>query len=169
MKILVLGFAAGLVSAFAGGSSASAQTTVPYAGTYYETATGPNCVGNTSCMFTFNPVPILPSVNGSGNAVLFVERVNCRIVVNSAVSAAAPTAISRAEGKTSNATKVFFLPTSTSFYTANFSFSINLIDQPTLFFVGPGVSPTINIISPFGIEAPIGGDQPTCSVSGLIQ
>ena len=154
MKRLGLEFCVGLALAFASVGSTFAQTTVPYAATYYETATGPNCVGNTSCTFTFNPVPILPSVNGSGNAVLFVERVNCRIVVTSPVTAA-PAPIGRAElGKTSNATKVFFLPTSTSFYVGNFAnpnFSVNLIDQTTQ-ECGVGWFQSQDAARPAGIE-----------------
>jgi hypothetical protein len=186
MKILVLGFAAGLALAFASDSPASAQTsvpsetTVPYAGTYFETVASQNCVGdglgNTSCTFTFKEVPTVPSVNGSGTAVLMVSRVSCRIVVAGDTSLNGVSSLGYAAlSKSSNAQKVFFLSSYANPMRLNTApgtgpFSVFSIDEATQLYVGPTVSPTITIATSLPVAAPHPSlDQPTCSISGLIQ
>jgi len=174
--------------AFASGSSALAQikvpsTTLPYAATYFETAIGGStngaCVptsGNTICTFTFAQVPILPSPYGNENAVLTVSRVTCRIVVIGNTSTNGISSLDYAAlSKTSNATKVFLLSSSTQPYHlvptyGTGPFSVFSIDQTTQFYVGPTVSPTITIATSLPVYTPIIPlDLPTCSVSGLIQ
>ena len=170
MKAL-LKLGAGVALGLMGIASAFAQTTVPYAGTYYDTVTGQSCLGGgATCTFTFAPVPVLNSVSGgSGNvdAILTVSRVNCRIFTNN-VSPGTLTPLVDAElGKASNTAKVFFLSNSASLAGPNFT--LNLIDQTTQFYVGPGISPTIIVgVDKAGLAAII-NTPPTCSVSGLIQ
>ena len=159
---LVLGFAAGLALAFASANSALAQATTPH--NYYETVASTNCVGNNFCIFTFKAVP--------GIGILTVSSVNCRIVATDFLPISPPLA-SAALGKTSNAADVFPLSSSVSQYsgpTSPFAFTYS-IDQATQFFVEAGISPTITIITRADpIAAPNPAlDQPTCSVSGLIE
>jgi hypothetical protein len=169
MKTLALGFTAGL--SLAGVGPALAQEVPPYAGTYYETVTG-NCFGVT-CQFIFKEVPIINVPYGNGSAVLMASKVNCRIVVSGS-SSGTPLAYA-ALGKSSNADKISILPNSTQgpylFQTANV-YTVYYIDQITQFYVGPGASPMILISTPFGFPVVVPNaalDQPTCSVSGLMQ
>ncbi len=179
MKTLVLGVlkvAAGVAFAFATAGSALAQT--PYSAiyeAYNETVANPDCVGNTSCTFTFRAVPTFTTNAGSlGN--LIVSRVSCRIVATAGGTNIPGKLSYAALGKTANAAKLFFLSSSVDAYDSSNSsgFSTNLIDQTTEFFVQAGASPTITIavnnLPPLVFGAPNASlDQPTCTVTGLIE
>jgi hypothetical protein len=180
MKIVVLGFVAGLALAFASAVSALAQSPPP---AYYETVANPNCVGTNNCTFTFPPVPAGTSLqNGpsTGQQRLTVMNVNCRIVTVAPASNSA--LLYAALGKTSNADKISFLSSTVGSYIFHTDltaiYNIFLIDQKTQFFVGQGFSPTITIVAgpssginplPGAMIAPTSLDQPTCSVSGIIE
>jgi hypothetical protein len=181
MKALVLGFAAGFALAFASAGAALAQDT-PYSATYttyYDTVAASNCVGSTFCKFTFAAVPTFTTSNG-GVGELIVSHVNCRIVVfnilpPSLIGTPIPL-VYAALGKTSNASKLFFLTGSNGVYPTGVNDSTDLIDQTAQLFVQAGASPTITIalgwgpLSQGGIDAPNPAvDEPTCSVSGLIE
>jgi hypothetical protein len=169
MKILVLGFAAGLALAFASAGSALAQVT-----TYSATVASPSCVGANSCLFTFPAVPTIPGVpdvTGAGTQMLIDPWVNCRIVVSNGGTTVLSVLTYAALGKTSNAAKLFFLSSSSAslYITSPVSYNtINIIDQKAQFFIQAGGSPTITIVTG-AISAPNPTlDQPTCSVTGLI-
>ena len=178
MKILVLGVTAGVAFAFATAISALAQT--PNSATYenyYDTVASPNCVGNTTCTFTFTAVPTFTTATG-GFGTLTVSKVNCRIVASNGNTGISTPLAYAALGETSNAVKVFFLSSSVSASSLvtgtagnNVTFPYNYsIDQTTQFFVQAGASPTITIETGYRIIAPNASlDQPTCSVSGFIE
>jgi hypothetical protein len=192
MKALVLRFAAGFALAFASAGSALAQAT-PYSATYatyYDTVAASNCVGSTSCTFTFAPVPTFTTstTSNGGDGILTVSRVNCRFVATNINLGKEGTIVNppfayAALGKTSNAAKLLYLTSSVTLYPNGISagYSTYLVDQTTQFFVQAGGSPTITVtIGPspmtgLGVFSNLGvpplGDvnEPTCSVSGLIE
>jgi hypothetical protein len=111
MKIVVLGFIAGLALAFASAGPTWAQEANSLDQSYYDTVASPNCVGTNNCTFTFKQVPISIKPNAAG--ILTVTRVNCRIVTPYAPSGEPlPSSFIyyAALGKTSNAAKLFFYP-----------------------------------------------------------
>jgi hypothetical protein len=181
MKIPALGFAAGLALAFASVVSALAQSPPP---AYYETVASPNCVGTNNCTFIFPPVPTGATGGSFQNAPAYqrltVMNVNCRIVT--VAPASNSSLLYAALGKTSNADKIAFLSSTVGSYIFHTGlttvYTIFQIDQKTQFFVGAGFSPTITIVAgppsglsplPGAIIAPTSLDEPTCSVSGLIE
>ena len=136
---------------------------------YYETVSSTSCLANSFCMFTF------PAI---GTGTLTNPRVNCRIVTTNISHGVQNPLTYAALGTTANAGKVFFLSSSVGAY---FELGINtgthsiyLIDQRTKFFVPAGASPTITVVTGPSNAAAIAApnpdlDQPTCSVSGIIQ
>jgi hypothetical protein len=163
MKTLLAAVIASSLLGYSLSNSALAQ-----AATYSETVSNPNCVGNNTCTFLF------PSVTGPG--ILTASRVTCRVITQQFLAPNVQGTIVYATlGKTSNIAKFEFLPSAAFIYGSTFTgttggFTINLIDSTTLYFIQAGGSPVINIVTslPITVSSPA-IDQPTCTVSGLVQ